>query len=93
MCKKLIFLVSVVFALVAFPSPADASDPYQASNPDPPDGAICVDPDVVLSWTAGVGVWSRGRHIVYFGTDYDAVDNADTGSPEYQGMTAAHDLD
>jgi hypothetical protein len=37
----------------------------QASNPNPTDGALGVDIDADLSWTAGVGATS---HDVYFGT-------------------------
>jgi glucosylceramidase len=38
--------------------------PDQASNPNPPDGAIDVNPDSDLSWTAGSYTYS---HDVYFG--------------------------
>jgi hypothetical protein len=38
--------------------------------------------DVLLSWDPGYGATS---HDVYFGTDRDAVANANPGSPEYKG--------
>lgn len=42
----------------------------KAHNPDPPDGATGVFPDVELSWSAGC---STSWHEVYFGTEYEAV--------------------
>ncbi|MBA7598602.1 hypothetical protein ES703_05621 [subsurface metagenome] len=47
----------------------------KATNPYPVDGAICVDPNVLLSWTPGC---LAAFHDVYFGTDFYAVANADT---------------
>ena len=55
---------------------ATASDPVQARAPQPQDGATVqlVDAKAIL-WTPG----SRAvRHDMYFGTDQDAVTNADT---------------
>jgi hypothetical protein len=53
-----------------------------ASKPSPSDGAWCVDPNVVLSWSG----WSEeALHDVYIGTDRAAVANATTDSPEYKG--------
>jgi len=55
----------------------------KATNPSPADGATDVPTDVVLTWTAGENAtW----HHVYFGTDRDAVANANPGSPEYKGQ-------
>ncbi len=51
-------------------------------NPDPANGAADVEQTPILTWTPGVYAAS---HQVYFGTDKDAVKNADTGSPEYKG--------
>ena len=45
----------------------------EASNPSPADDAAGVDIDADLGWTAGAGAVS---HDVYFGTDFDAVNNA-----------------
>ncbi len=49
---------------------------------DPANGAVDVTQTPVLTWTPGV---FGASHEVYFGTDKDAVKNADTSSPEYKG--------
>jgi hypothetical protein len=54
----------------------------RAGNPSPADGADNVESNVVLSWSAGQNAAS---HDVYFGTDFDAVSNADIFSDEYKG--------
>ena len=51
-------------------------------SPDPANGAVDIKQTPILSWTPGVYAAS---HQVYFGTDKEAVRNADTGSPEYKG--------
>jgi len=51
----------------------------------PPDGATGVNQRSILSWKPGVDAAS---HEIYFGTDEDAVKNADTSSPEYMGTQA-----
>jgi len=51
-------------------------------SPNPPKGAMDVTQTPVLNWVPGVFADS---HEVYFGTDADAVKNADTSSPEYKG--------
>ncbi len=51
-------------------------------NPDPANGAADVEQTAILTWSPGVYAAS---HQVYFGTDKEAVENADTGSPEYKG--------
>jgi len=51
-------------------------------SPNPPNGAVDVKQTPILSWNPGAYAAS---HQVYFGTDKDAVKNADTGSPEYKG--------
>jgi len=48
-----------------------------AYNPIPADGAENIDLDVRLSWTAGIGA---KIHYVYFGEDFDEVNNATTGT-------------
>ncbi|MHC4499483.1 MAG: LamG domain-containing protein, partial [Planctomycetota bacterium] len=51
--------------------------PVTAYAPDPPDGARFVDPDVTLSWSVGLG----GKlHTVYFGDNFDDVNNATGGT-------------
>ena len=53
--------------------------PKTAYNPDPADGAESVDPNAVLSWTAGFG----GKlHTVYLGDDFDDVNNATGGNAQ-----------
>ena len=56
--------------------------PKTAYNPDPADSAESVDVDVTLSWTAGFGA---KLHHVYFGDNFDEVDNAAGALP--QGAT------
>ncbi len=56
--------------------------PKTAYAPDPADGAELVEPDVQLSWTPGFGA---KLHTVYFGENFDEVNNADGGLP--QGVT------
>ncbi len=51
-------------------------------SPDPSNGAVDVKQIPVLTWSPGVYAAS---HQVYFGANEDAVNNADTGSPEYKG--------
>ncbi|MCP4259190.1 MAG: hypothetical protein GY774_17030 [Planctomycetes bacterium] len=56
--------------------------PKTAYAPDPADGAEAVAVDTRLEWTAGFG----GKlHTVYFGDNFDEVDNAAGGLP--QGIT------
>jgi hypothetical protein len=54
----------------------------KASNPSPADGQIGVDPNTILSWTPGISAIS---HDVYFGTNYDDVNDANTSSEVYMG--------
>jgi len=49
---------------------------------DPANGAVDVTQTPILTWTPGV---NGASHEVYFGTDKEAVNNADTSSPEYKG--------
>jgi hypothetical protein len=53
--------------------------PRTAYNPDPADGAEQVDPDANLGWTAGFG---SKLHTVYFGDNFDDVNNAAGGLPQ-----------
>jgi len=47
--------------------------PRTAWKPIPPDNARLVDPNTDLDWTAG---WGARMHYVYFGDDFDDVNNA-----------------
>ena len=51
--------------------------PMKAHSPNPADGAALVDPNVTLSWEAGFGA---KLHYVYFGDDFDTVNDAVEGS-------------
>jgi len=51
----------------------------KAYNPNPVDGGKYVDPDVQLSWTPGYG---SKLHTVYFGENFDDVNNAAGGLPQ-----------
>jgi len=51
----------------------------------PSNGAVDVKQTQILTWSPNVFAAS---HEVYFGTDEDAVKNADAGSPEYKGTRA-----
>ncbi len=53
--------------------------PKKAYNPNPADGGKYVDPDVELSWTVGYGA---KLHTVYFGDNFDDVNNAVGGLPQ-----------
>jgi hypothetical protein len=55
-----------------------AVPPKTAYLPDPADAAELVDPDVRLSWTAGFGAI---LHYVYFGDNFDDVNNATGALP------------
>jgi len=56
--------------------------PKTAYAPDPADAEESVDPDVTLRWTSGFG---SKLHTVYFGDNFDDVNNAGGGLP--QGVT------
>ena len=53
--------------------------PKTGYAPDPADGTESIDPDVELSWTAGFGA---KLHYVYFGDNFDDVNNAAGGLPQ-----------
>jgi len=53
-------------------------------NPNPVNGAVDVKQTQIITWSPSVFAAS---HEVYFGTDKDAVKNADTSSPEYKGTS------
>ncbi|MBN1806867.1 MAG: carbohydrate binding domain-containing protein [Sedimentisphaerales bacterium] len=64
---------------------AALSLPVKASNASPRAGSIDVKQTIILTWAAGDFAES---HDVYFGTDEEAVRNADRNSPEYKGSKA-----
>jgi hypothetical protein len=51
--------------------------PKKAYDPVPGDGALFVDTDVTLTWTPG---YLASFHTVYFGDDFDTVNNATGGT-------------
>jgi hypothetical protein len=53
--------------------------PRKAYEPAPPDGAKYIDQNVILSWTTGFGA---KFHTVYFGDNFDDVNNAAGGIPQ-----------
>ncbi|MHC4500820.1 MAG: LamG-like jellyroll fold domain-containing protein, partial [Planctomycetota bacterium] len=62
----------------------------RAFNPDPADGAIYVDPNVILSWSPGRDAIS---HNVYFGTDFADVNDATPSSAAYQANVDVNSWD
>jgi hypothetical protein len=67
---------------------AALSLPVRASAPSPSSGATGTKLTPVLTWNPGDFTVS---HELYFGTDTDAVRNADKSSPEYKGTKALDD--
>jgi len=59
--------------------------PGAVGNPQPANGAVDVQMNATLSWTAAD---SAASHELYVGTDADAVGSATTASPEYIGPRA-----
>ena len=59
-----------------------------AYNPDPPDGAEFVDPNATLSWAPG---FEAKSHTVYFGDNFNDVNNASGGSSQ-ESTTYTPDL-
>ena len=53
--------------------------PSTAYAPEPADGAEFIDPNVTLSWEPGFGA---KLHTVYFGDNFDEVNNASAGRPQ-----------
>jgi hypothetical protein len=51
-------------------------------SPNPANGAVDVKQTQIITFSPSIFAAS---HQIYFGTDKDAVKNADTGSPEYKG--------
>jgi hypothetical protein len=53
--------------------------PKMAYDPEPADGIMFVDPNIVLGWTGGFG---SKLHTVYFGDNFDDVNDATGGPPQ-----------
>jgi hypothetical protein len=53
--------------------------PRTAYAPEPTDGAELIETDVLLSWTGG---FDAKLHTIYFGDNFDDVDNATGGLPQ-----------
>jgi hypothetical protein len=64
--------------------------PLSAYNPTPANGAKYVDINADLAWSPGFNAVS---HDIYFGTDREAMLNADYSSPEYKGNQTELTLD
>ncbi|MCP4260041.1 MAG: hypothetical protein GY774_21375, partial [Planctomycetes bacterium] len=64
---------------------AALSLPVKASSANPRTGSVNVKQTTILTWSPGDFAES---HDVYFGTDEEAVRNADTSSQEYKGTRA-----
>ncbi|MHC4116094.1 MAG: LamG-like jellyroll fold domain-containing protein [Planctomycetota bacterium] len=64
--------------------------PKKAYEPVPADGVKVLDADVTLSWTGGFG---SKLHTVYFGDDFDTVNNATGGVAQGTTTFAAGTLD
>jgi hypothetical protein len=62
--------------------------PGAVGSLNPSNGAVDVKQTQILSWLPGDHAAS---HQVYFGTDKEAVRNANTGSPEYKGTSPKGD--
>lgn len=62
--------------------------PLKAYDPSPPDGKKYLPTSVTLAWSAGDGAIA---HDVYLGEDFDAVNDATTSSPEFQGKNIGAD--
>ncbi|UCG60148.1 MAG: hypothetical protein JSU70_11610, partial [Phycisphaerales bacterium] len=62
--------------------------PLTAWRPNPPDGSVFIDPNVSLTWFAGMGAV---MHQVYFGDDLDDVSDADVSDTTgiYRGPRGA----
>jgi len=60
----------------------NVSPAYKAFDPDPEDGASGVSTTPIISWLTGLSAVS---HDVYFGTDFNDVNNATQVSSEFKG--------
>ncbi|MHC4396575.1 MAG: hypothetical protein ACYS1A_13060 [Planctomycetota bacterium] len=79
MCKKLVFLFSLISVLALVSS---VSAQFTATNPNPANLANDVSTDVDLSWDAGSDAIS---HDVYLNTSFDSVNNAVRSAGDVDG--------
>ncbi|MFH1881675.1 MAG: LamG-like jellyroll fold domain-containing protein [Planctomycetota bacterium] len=64
--------------------------PLTAWKPTPPDRAKLVDPETDLKWSPG---WGAKMHTVYFGDNFDDVNNAADGVPQIPATYALDPLE
>ncbi|MHC4572831.1 MAG: exo-alpha-sialidase [Planctomycetota bacterium] len=62
-----------------------------AKHPSPADDAEGVCPNAQLSWTEGEDIGDVNAHDVYFGTDYNAVRDANTSNDPWSVYAGRHD--
>jgi probable HAF family extracellular repeat protein len=67
--------------------------PDQATAPSPSDEATDVSLNQTLSWTPGTDTADVNGHDVYFGTDFNDVNDANTSSAVYEGRQDANTWD
>jgi len=65
-------------------------DPLTATKPFPTTGSDNVDPNVVVHWTPGI---TAASHDVYFGTDFNDVNDATTSDTVYQDNIESNEWD
>ncbi|MHC4478357.1 MAG: hypothetical protein ACYTEL_22185 [Planctomycetota bacterium] len=82
-----------VYTIVTGTSEYNADQAYCLVPPCGAERIQSVTTNVILEWQAGAKVGSRGRHLVYFGSDCDAVAAAGPGDPENVCVNRADDLD
>jgi hypothetical protein len=64
--------------------------PLKAHSPNPADGEVAVDPNVILSWGSGFKTKGTNGHYVFLGTDRTAVLNANSSTTGiYKGIRSA----
>jgi hypothetical protein len=69
----------------------------QAFEPNPPDKAININLDQILSWSPGLYAQAEDAHDVYFGTSFDDVNDANNtlppGTSVYKGRQDPNNFD
>ncbi len=67
--------------------------PGEPNNPYPESNSTDVYLDVILSWTPGTETADTNGHDIYFGIDFDDVNDANTSSYVYQGRQSPNSWD